>query len=999
MADQRERIPDELAHNNQFDPAARASFDLANREREAAQTLDNVIDPINEPSNANKSQSSAEAALRDREGQNGFYAPTTEKAKRRKLKGVFSRRRGIGLLVGGGVLGTAIGLFMLLAPLKLTSMIENLNEKVSGIPEYAIGQRVEYLVTRWVAMKAMQTAYPGDENLVFCAKGGLLCHLGSTKYSAWFEKQLDAKFEKEGRNVRVVFNANGRSSLGGKASYFTMHLASKDMDSAIKGVEKELSHKEMRRHIKKMVRDTHGRNYFLRFLSKRMLFSRYGVKRFNIIPDKTSRKYADFKAKVRSGMYRRTVAKISPRMAGYLACLSGRDALGCKETLEKVQSDLDEKERKAQEELDKAETDEQREAARKKHETAKANKTALGDINGALEGEKDSTFSKIIKKQVVRKMVTGGAVVGAIDMIASLVGAIDNGVLETIGRDQVESAYVAFTFDEEVSPVLVNDQLKAGDLKQTEYLQLATEMFDGAEKSALFQAIYGSSPVGAALLPSTASASGYAAICDDGEGGQKTVALAPGELVCPERKIVQSYSDFTKYKSWGVLAGIADFWNSSVGWLLDKIGDFIPSIFGAVIDALKKIPGLGDIFEFTEEKLADIMGAALGMIFRVPDVGIDAPGAHNYEALAGGLMTTVNGSLEGGIDPNSPDTPPTGIGGAKLSSLQVAAITGHMDAERENEFRQLPLLAKLFDPTTSRSVASQVLPLLPTSRTAIFTSTLRLPSALLSGITTHHTHASSNRLAIINAMGVPWHGYSDPSVFQASPEIYTPEFCAASAKARADSYSIDRASGELVPSYKVADPCALERTVGGLLATEVGDTDSSLYLPEVDSGSGAAPSNSSGGNSSELLPEAQKTWGGHKNGQIPQSALKETATAPGHYLHPQAAAAFDDMNRQYAKEHNGASITISESYRDLATQQSYYNSGITKAPPGTSNHGNGLAIDLNVGGAGFQSPIYQWLAKNANKYGFINPRWARDRNDPQWYLDEPWHWEYARRVN
>lgn len=61
------------------------------------------------------------------------------------------------------------------------------------------------------------------------------------------------------------------------------------------------------------------------------------------------------------------------------------------------------------------------------------------------------------------------------------------------------------------------------------------------------------------------------------------------------------------------------------------------------------------------------------------------------------------------------------------------------------------------------------------------------------------------------------------------------------------------------------------------------------------------------------------------------------------------------------------------------------------APPGKSNHGSGIALDLNTGG--FPSypgaaltaggKVYEWLAKNAHRYGFIRG-----------VTSEAWHWEY-----
>jgi LAS superfamily LD-carboxypeptidase LdcB len=60
------------------------------------------------------------------------------------------------------------------------------------------------------------------------------------------------------------------------------------------------------------------------------------------------------------------------------------------------------------------------------------------------------------------------------------------------------------------------------------------------------------------------------------------------------------------------------------------------------------------------------------------------------------------------------------------------------------------------------------------------------------------------------------------------------------------------------------------------------------------------------------------------------------------------------------------------------------------APPGGSAHQSGRAIDLYLGGRNDsantarlrQLPAYQWLAANAQRFGFYP------------YEREPWHWEY-----
>jgi peptidase M15B and M15C DD-carboxypeptidase vanY/endolysin len=112
-------------------------------------------------------------------------------------------------------------------------------------------------------------------------------------------------------------------------------------------------------------------------------------------------------------------------------------------------------------------------------------------------------------------------------------------------------------------------------------------------------------------------------------------------------------------------------------------------------------------------------------------------------------------------------------------------------------------------------------------------------------------------------------------------------------------------------------------------------------------------------------------------------------------MNKKAAAAMEEMNKAY-KADNGSDLTINEAYRDCATQIRYrkeLGKRAAPAPPCRSNHGWGLAADINVGG--FDSSVYKWLKANAHKYGYVHPAWA----EPGGSNSEPWHWEYARKVN
>jgi hypothetical protein len=109
------------------------------------------------------------------------------------------------------------------------------------------------------------------------------------------------------------------------------------------------------------------------------------------------------------------------------------------------------------------------------------------------------------------------------------------------------------------------------------------------------------------------------------------------------------------------------------------------------------------------------------------------------------------------------------------------------------------------------------------------------------------------------------------------------------------------------------------------------------------------------------------------------------------------ACAFDQMASS-AKE-AGVTITIASGFRTIARQEYFWNCYQTKkcnngnlaAQPGSSNHGKGIALDLNsdCGKQAGEKPscggskVYQWLYNNAHRFGFTRT-----------VKTEPWHWEF-----
>jgi D-alanyl-D-alanine carboxypeptidase len=126
------------------------------------------------------------------------------------------------------------------------------------------------------------------------------------------------------------------------------------------------------------------------------------------------------------------------------------------------------------------------------------------------------------------------------------------------------------------------------------------------------------------------------------------------------------------------------------------------------------------------------------------------------------------------------------------------------------------------------------------------------------------------------------------------------------------------------------------------------------------------------------IPEDLAAYG---NGRIPADALEKV----GNTRHKLWAPAAESLTKMMADaEKDGVKIGITDSYRpyteqvDLARRKGLYSQGGLAAKPGTSEHGWGMAADLDL-----NSKALSWMKQNGEKYGFVN-NVAR----------ENWHWAY-----
>ncbi len=117
------------------------------------------------------------------------------------------------------------------------------------------------------------------------------------------------------------------------------------------------------------------------------------------------------------------------------------------------------------------------------------------------------------------------------------------------------------------------------------------------------------------------------------------------------------------------------------------------------------------------------------------------------------------------------------------------------------------------------------------------------------------------------------------------------------------------------------------------------------------------------------------------NGQLPDHLLASIGQGD-HRLAKPAADGFRRLSALARQE--GITIGVSDSYRDYPSQVAVadrvglYGQGGWAAAPGTSNHGWGLALDLELDERG-----QAWMTDNAWRFGFFED-----------VPGEPWHWTY-----
>lgn len=135
-------------------------------------------------------------------------------------------------------------------------------------------------------------------------------------------------------------------------------------------------------------------------------------------------------------------------------------------------------------------------------------------------------------------------------------------------------------------------------------------------------------------------------------------------------------------------------------------------------------------------------------------------------------------------------------------------------------------------------------------------------------------------------------------------------------------------------------------------------------------------------------PAPDQVWD-PDGGRVPEEDLAAIPWSPSDRVRADVLDSLVALDAAYV-ERFGVHLTINSAYRTYEEQAGLYDpSSPIAAPPGCSNHGLGLAVDLGGGVQVFDTVQYTWLKENAGTYGWTHPDFA----EPDGRVPEPWHWE------
>lgn len=736
------------------------------------------------------------------------------------------KKRGKLALGGGGIAGilsaVVIGLFSLI-PLKVESMVENVQNHFFSSAENAAGKETDHLLknymVRYVLPSYKNCGTTVSRSCRVGAIGGSSTNPVKNLYTTW----AHAKFENKLADGGIEFRHDKASN--------TWHLKAPGTSSSGVDIGKDGEkfdtefNKTDRAGMRQAVRDamkneTRWKKVMYRFKVGRLLETKYGIKRCIVFcgkRDAFSDKKEAKKTVAKLYLVQRVIAPRNKNLGIVIKCLLENCDAKKTEPTDGSESpalsgapenpDTDTKVRQSMADLAS------KYSAQNVDELIKLH----GEISerGFQKYFATKVFATIVSDEAAAKAADAIPIIGWINLGAQIISTADHAgpnikkLSYVVNAAAAVQAYNMYrTYADEVHTGHV-DSTEVGSFTDSlgpgDYTNQKDRIVGGsasAESSPLYQNLINHRSASSittvapetksiSLLDGLAFAKTYATSGTSStptKAGEYTCAngksVSSGKLVCDEEQlgggngIANALHDFLNSPILSPLTIVADAWNTFFKPLTDAVGDAFTAILNVTLAPLNAACDVVPDYlnptvlyckgkQAAEKAIPDILQGVTQSLIPNP-YSSNMSGGRNFHAMAAGADVSGN------------DFAHTGLGGQQLSPVQHAAITNEQERDSRESFQHQPMFARMFSTTNQNSLVSRLALVTPTSATGAANSTVAAMTHPFSSIGHSFGSLFSSKVNAATVeddpFGVTQYGYPEGTI-PSDPETYWDQHC------------------------------------------------------------------------------------------------------------------------------------------------------------------------------------------------------------------------------
>lgn len=866
----------------------------------------------------------------------GLFNPNDDESRRTKAKKFFQRHKKkaiIGGGIGGLIAGGGVGLFLVLLPLKIEHIVDNLESSFFSSSQQALQTETRNLIKGYLISRVM----PGYKSCGGTIKPGCSAwKFGSSPVANLYRTWADARIERDlaSKGIRLEYKkAPGKWYLetptitGGKVDI--------GPDGSGLGAEFD-NHAELRAAVDEAVKkETKWYQVYQRYKWGRYFERKFGLPRCVIVCrivgkdnyDMFHGKIHDKKIAAKLEIVRRVITPHNQTLGIVLECL----ITDCP-AADNEPSGTDGEYGTPRSATDQEITD----ALRKYGGTLLDNVSDTDLLNTYKEIEKDGLQKYLIKKALTP--IIGDTAAGAAGDVIPIAGWINFAAqLVNTGNDassslkklrfEVNATSMALLFS---TWLIYRDEIHSGNADATEVGSFANSLGPGdqgstngppaggtasAEQTKLYQALIekkqggGTAAASTALLSNPLTAKAYAVsptvenltsgaageLCNNG------LPVPANDLICAEdflgggNSIANSLHNFLNSSTPILVPGtpividpaaitaVAQGWKDTFGLVFNFFGGLLGDAFNVLTWPANQACGLPSWAQGPFAPYCGIKGLAESIIPSIVDGVTRWLIPDPFGVPMGGGRQFVLGA--GGADYLGNDSAHRILGAQAINPQQKAQIQATYNQDQQQEFDQQSFFARMFDGNLQNSLVSKLAMDVPLGGASVsiqdgLASLLNPLGILGHGFSSiFSSQASADPAPQDDPFGITQYGYPAGTI-PGDPETYWKDHCSdneANAYQNDDSWN-QAASGESnadpntgEPLNKTTNPCLLiMATVGA--AGGLMDT-SNLTQDDL-----ADLNNGTGGSGS---PAAPTGTGGYQNPFTASSNLSATRVDEG----------------------------------------------------------------------------------------------------------------------